>query len=121
VLGVPADIHRVGWWRDSRTPGSPHGAILIAGHRDSARAGTGAFFPLERARAGLQVGVQTADGRIRHYRITSVRSYPKNELPTSIFAAGGRNRLVLVTCGGPFDRTTGHYLRNIVVTATPTR
>jgi hypothetical protein len=38
-------------------------------------------------------------------------------------SSGGRNigraRLVLVTCGGPYNRTTGHYRDNIVVTAVP--
>ena len=28
-------------------------------------------------------------------------------------------RLVLVTCGGPFDQAAGHYRDNIVVTAVP--
>jgi hypothetical protein len=28
-------------------------------------------------------------------------------------------RLLLVTCGGEFDRRTGHYERNVVVFAVP--
>jgi hypothetical protein len=28
-------------------------------------------------------------------------------------------RLVIVSCGGPFDATTGHYLDNIVAYAAP--
>ncbi len=31
----------------------------------------------------------------------------------------GRPRLVLVTCGGPFDRVAGHYRDNVVLTAVP--
>jgi hypothetical protein len=53
------------------------------------------------------------------YRVTSVRAYPKSELPTSVFRRTGPPRLVLVTCGGPFDAATGHYPDDVVVTAAP--
>lgn len=120
VLGIPADIRRVGWWRDSSTPASAGGVILIAGHRDSARGGAGAFYRLGRARAGTLVRLTTAARQSSSYRVTSVRSYAKQQLPTSIYAGSGRTRLVLVTCGGPFNTATGHYRDNIVVTAVPT-
>jgi hypothetical protein len=119
VLGVPGDIHRVGWWRDGGAPGGRHGTILVAGHVDSARAGAGAFFHLPAARPGMLVQLATAGGRRFTYRITAVRSYAKTELPLSVFAADGPPRLVLVTCGGRFDTVTGHYPDNIVVTARP--
>ena len=38
-------------------------------------------------------------------------------LPSSIYTRSGPARLVLVTCGGPFDARSGHYRDNIVVTA----
>ena len=34
--------------------------------------------------------------------------------------ATGTRALVLITCGGEFDETTGHYDDNVVVVATPT-
>jgi len=40
-------------------------------------------------------------------------------LPADIFAQDGPARLVLISCGGPFDRTAGSYLDNIVVFAVP--
>jgi hypothetical protein len=43
----------------------------------------------------------------------------KKDLPTGIYSRNGSPRLVLVTCGGPFDVSTGHYRDNIVVTASP--
>lgn len=118
-LAVPADIRRAGWWRDGAAPGDDNGATLIAGHVDSAKRGPGAFFALKRAKAGQRVQVTTADGRTRTYRITSVRKVLKDRLPASIFSLKGRERLVLVTCGGPFDRSIGHYKDNIIVTAVP--
>ena len=48
-----------------------------------------------------------------------MRSYRKSALPDGVFARSGPARLVLVTCGGPFDAATGHYLDVVVVTAVP--
>ena len=46
--------------------------------------------------------------------------YPKQELPTeAMFAREGTRALVLITCGGEFDSTTGHYADNVVVVAEP--
>ncbi|HVU76620.1 MAG TPA: sortase [Gaiellaceae bacterium] len=117
VLGIPADVHRVGWWRDGAAPGDPHGTVLLAGHVDSASAGAGAFFRLAHARRGALVRLTTAGGTRFTYRVTAVRTYPKATLPTDVFAIDGRPRLVLVTCGGTFDADTRHYPDNVVVTA----
>ena len=119
VLGVPANIHRTGWWRDGAAPGASAGAVLIAGHVDSAKAGAGSFFRLPQARSGARVEVATVDGQTHAYRVVSVRRYLKKSLPTNVYSLKGRPRLVLVTCGGPFDYATGHYRDNIVVTAVP--
>jgi hypothetical protein len=119
ALGIPSELQRTGWWRDGSTPGEPQGAVLIAGHVDSAKRGTGAFFALSRARAGDLVELVGAAGRTYAYRVATVRTYPKRHLPVSVFSQKGPARLVLVTCGGPFDRSTGHYPYNLVVTALP--
>jgi hypothetical protein len=121
VLGVPADIHRLGWWRDGAAPGDPAGTVLVAGHVDSAAAGIGALFPLRNARRGAAVEVDTASGRRVAYRIVSSHLYAKAALPLSVFAPGGSPRLVLVTCGGRFDDATGHYPDDLVVIAVPER
>ncbi len=119
ALGLPSELQRTGWWRDGSTPGEPQGAVLIAGHVDSAKRGTGAFFALSRARAGDLVELVGAAGRRYAYRVATVRTYPKRHLPVNVFSRKGPARLVLVTCGGPFDRSTGHYPYNVVVTALP--
>jgi hypothetical protein len=119
VLGVPPSIARTGWWRDGAAPGASAGAILIAGHVDSARLGPGAFFRLKDARPGQRVQVAASNGRVYSYRVVSVRAYLKERLPTSVYSRTGRPRLVLATCGGPFDEAAGHYRDNIVLTAVP--
>jgi hypothetical protein len=40
-------------------------------------------------------------------------------LPPEVFAVGGPPRLVLITCGGAFDRRTRNYADNVVVFAEP--
>jgi hypothetical protein len=119
VLGVSPDIHRTAWWADGAQPGDRTGAVLIAGHVDSATAGAGAFFRVRDARAGDRIELSTAGGRTFAYRVVSVRSYLKADLPTDVWSRKGPARLVLVTCGGPFDRKIGHYRDNIVLTAVP--
>ena len=51
ALAAPANVGRLGWWRDGSDLGSPTGSVLIAGHVDSRSAGPGRFFAL-RARRG---------------------------------------------------------------------
>jgi hypothetical protein len=119
ALGIPAAVDRAGWWRDGASPSSTGGAILIAGHVDAVDVGIGAFFDLHRARSGDIVEVTTADGQAHRFQVQSVLTYAKRKLPLAIHSRKGPLRLVLVTCGGPFNRVTGHYPDNVVVTATP--
>jgi hypothetical protein len=119
VLGVPEDIERTGWWKDGQAPGATTGSILIAGHVDSAKAGAGAFFHLVEARRGDIVEVTAADGKTFRYRVTSTRRMLKADLPLDVWSQTGPARLMLVTCGGPFDSSIGRYRDNIVVTAVP--
>ncbi|MFT4036509.1 MAG: sortase, partial [Patulibacter sp.] len=100
-LAVPTSIDKTGWWQDGAAPGSSTGATLIAGHVDSAKRGAGAFYRLKNAKKGDRVMVTTVDGKVRTYRVTSLRTVAKNRLPESLFTRRGERRLYLVTCGGP--------------------
>ena len=52
------------------------------------------------------------------FRVYAVREYAKTAFPTSlVYGATAAPELRLVTCGGPFDSRTGHYLDNVVVFA----
>lgn len=119
ALAVPSNVRRLGWWRDGAAPGDRYGTTLIAGHVDSKRQGAGAFKALTRARAGMRVTVTTSDKRVRQYRIVSKRRVKKEALPANVFTQRGAAKLVMVTCGGPFNSRTGHYRDNIIVTAVP--
>jgi hypothetical protein len=67
-----------------------------------------------------QVIVTTATSDRRSYLVTGRRVYVKTAgLPPDLFAPNNAPRLILITCGGPFDRAEGSYLDNIVVFAAP--
>jgi LPXTG-site transpeptidase (sortase) family protein len=118
ALGIPENIKRVGWWRDGAEPGATEGTVLLAGHVDSAKQGAGAFYALKSARRGDVVTLQAGSKTLR-YRVTTIRRVAKAALPSSIYTRTGAARLVLVTCGGPFDARAGHYRDNVIVTAVP--
>ena len=119
ALAVPTNVRRLGWWIDGAAPGDTYGTTLIAGHVDSKVQGAGAFKQLIRAKAGMRIRVTTSDGRVRQYRVTTNRRLLKESLPANIFTQRGAAKLVLVTCGGPFNARIGHYRDNIIVTAVP--
>lgn len=119
TLGIPASPSVVGWWAGGGYPGQASGATVLAGHVDGAAQGPGALFELRQLRPGVAVTV-TAGGRAWRYVVRAVRAYAKATLPAAaVFAQRVTPRLVIITCGGPFDASTGHYLDNIVVYAVP--
>jgi hypothetical protein len=121
ILGVPADPAQVGWWTGSALPGAASGSVVIDGHIDSAATGPGAFFQLADLHIDDLLIVTTTTGDRRTYAVTGRRTYHKADgLPPDLFATTGPPRLVLITCGGSFDRSTGSYSDNIVVFAAPT-
>lgn len=98
----------------------PSGSVVIDGHVDSAAFGVGALFRLRDARPGDDIVVTNVAGVTTRYSVVARRTYAKTTLPvTEIFAADVDPRLVLLTCGGPFDPTTRHYADNVVVYAVP--
>lgn len=119
LVDVPDDGSLVGWYRWSAAPGGP-GTTVLVGHVDTAADGPGALFDLARTEAGQRLQMRSTDGSVRAYAVVSLQSYPKTALPAAeLFRRDGDPALVVVTCGGPFDRATRTYAENVVVTAVP--
>lgn len=117
-MELPTDPATVGWYGYGPTPGEP-GSSVVAGHVDG-DGRPGAFFRLGELAPGQRLTVTSSDGSSRAFRVTARRVFVKKSLPAPlIFRRTGRPVLTLVTCGGEFDRSTGHYESNIVVFATP--
>jgi hypothetical protein len=117
-MQIPLDPREVGWWSAGAAPGSDAGTAVIVGHVNYAGV-TGALAVLPRLRSGDAVTIAELRHRVR-YRIVAVRTYPKTSgIPNQVFAKDGPSRLVLITCGGPFDASSGNYEDNIVAYARP--
>ena len=105
------------WYDDGPAPGE-RGAAAIFGHVDAARTGPAVFYRLGTMRPGDLIFVQLRDGQTAVFQAYSVALYPKTSFPTAqVYRYTRWPTLRLVTCGGTFDRRTGHYLANVVVFA----
>lgn len=119
-MEVPGDVDEIGWYEPGVAPGA-QGSAVLAGHVDSRTQGAGAFYDLRLLQAGDVITVTDEAGIERSWEVTHLVRYPKDELPVEdIFRWRGEAAdLVLITCGGDFDRTARSYEDNIVVYASP--
>ncbi len=118
-LDLPDSAVRVAWWSAGASPGSGAGSVVLAAHV-SYDGATGPFTRLSQVRPGARVEVTSADGSTRAYAVESTRSAPKDALDRAeLFRSDGPPVLVLVTCGGAYDRATRSFADNVVVTAVP--
>jgi hypothetical protein len=127
-LEIPLNPKKVGWWKYGAKPGARVGTAILAGHINYAGV-TGAMAEIGKLNPGDEVDVYgrqivdarkaDASHRVR-FTVTGVRTYHKTHLPyAQIFDQKSVGRIAIVTCGGPFDASTGNYLDNIVVFAVP--
>jgi hypothetical protein len=119
VMQVPSiytEASEAAWYKYSVTPGQI-GASVIEGHVDS-HAGPAVFFRLGALRPGDRIDVTLADRVTAVFRVTGVREYLKSRFPAKvIYGRTAYAALRLITCGGAFDYSTGHYLSSTVVYA----
>jgi sortase (surface protein transpeptidase) len=113
---TPDTVTDTGWFAPGPEPGE-RGAALIIGHVDSYR-GPGVFYHLRALRPGDRITVVLRNSRRARFVVTGAKEASKTRFPTSlVFAQTARPTLRLVTCGGTFDRSTGHYVDNYIVFA----
>jgi sortase (surface protein transpeptidase) len=113
-VSVPRSFAVPGWYKFGPSPGQ-EGSAVILGHVDSYH-GPAVFYRLATLRLGNRVIVKEADRKTLTFSVIGLREYSKAHFPARV-VYGPRKyaALQLVTCGGVFDRRTGHYLSNIVV------
>ena len=122
-LDVPLNPKVVGWWKDGAKPGAGKGTAILDGHINYAGV-QGVLAQIGTLNPGDQIyvyGFLPGNKKTRlTFTITGVRTYNKQRLPyQQIFDQSSVSRLALVTCGGPFDASTGNYEDNIVAYASP--
>jgi Sortase domain len=113
-LEAPSTTEAVGWWQ-KRKEGSP---IVLAGHLDS-KIGPAVFFHVKELRFGDRIALTFDDGSNISYTVRQIERVAKNAFPSQQVYNAGVGEIRLVTCGGKFNRRTGHYEDNVVVFATP--
>jgi sortase (surface protein transpeptidase) len=122
AMEIPDRVAEIGWYDPDGlgvSPGST-GTAVLAGHVDSRSQGRGALYDLRDLRVGEIIEVDLDDGTVQRWLINEVIQYPKDVLPLyDVFTWSGPPRLVVITCGGTFDRTVRSYTDNLVVYAEP--
>jgi len=118
TMEVPA-VDQAGWYEPGPRPGEA-GPAVIVGHVDSRR-GPAVFFRPQELRPGDRIVVGLDGGAARSFLVERVERQPKEDLPVGrIWNRTDRPVLRLITCGGSFDRGSGHYRDNVIVNATTT-
>ncbi|WP_263730670.1 class F sortase [Cellulomonas sp. SG140] len=114
VLPPPTDYATAGYYTGGPTPGQL-GAAVIAAHVDG-KSGPAVFYRLGELTPGALVHVTRQDGTVATFTIDQVARYPKAQFPTQLVygSATSRAEIRLITCGGAYDRTTGHYVDNVI-------
>jgi sortase (surface protein transpeptidase) len=116
VLPPPPTNVDTGWWRAGPEPGESGPAVII-GHVDG-REGPAVFFRLRQLAPGDEIAVDRVDGSTAVFAVERVERHAKDAFPTeAVYGRTPDARLRLVTCGGEFDRSTRHYVDNVVVFA----
>ena len=116
TMEVPPDAFPAGWFTGGPTPGEL-GPAVIVGHIDWVT-GPGVFFRLAELAVGDEIRVSRTDGTVAVFRTTQVTLYPKDEFPTDlVYGNLDHAGLRLISCGGAFNQSTGHYEDNVVAFA----
>jgi sortase (surface protein transpeptidase) len=117
TVEVPTRWGVAGWYELGPRPGEL-GSAVILGHVDSKR-GPAVFFQLRELRRGDEIKVTRADRSSARFVVERTAQYDKQRFPTDdVYYPTLTPALRLVTCGGQFDDSTGHYRSNIIVFAT---
>ncbi|ELS53593.1 class F sortase [Streptomyces viridochromogenes] len=108
----------VGWYAAGVQPGAA-GAALMVGHVDT-ETRPAVFYRISALKPGATVRVLRDDGRVAEFTVEDVRVVARDRFDAR--QAYGAHRpqraeLRLITCGGTFDRATGSYTANVIVSA----
>ena len=116
TLQVPKDYQRAGYYVGRPAPGSV-GPAIIAAHVDS-KAGPAVFYRLRDLEPGAEVVVTRKDGSDVVFIVDRIEQHPKDAFPTeAVYGSTEGATLRLITCGGSFNKRSGHYRDNLIAYA----
>jgi sortase A len=114
-LASPNDYREVAWYKTGPKPGDP-GNALINGHVNW-WTGDAVFTHLASLRAGDEVRVVRADGRVVVFKVTSSRTVGANARIASLFDPRKDSTLTLITCSGVWNPLTRSDTQRLLVSA----
>lgn len=114
TLAVPNKAEVSGWYAGGPRPGEV-GPAVVVGHVDL-HGKAGVFQRLSELRAGDKVEFGFKDGAGAVFVVTRSERVSKDAFPTMrVYGNTPGPELRLITCGGVFDRGSGHYRDNVIV------
>ncbi len=112
-MNVPAPSV-AGWYRLGPSPGAVGPAVLV-GHVDSST-GPAVFYRLTGVRVGDEVIVVNGDGSRSRFVISRLTVVNKGLFPSAaVFAPTAQPEIRLITCTGPFDTHSHHYVDSLIL------
>jgi len=131
LIPPPVDQPLLAGWYAGRDPAfdgdeyqpGENGPAVIAGHVDGigpdGRKGfPGIFARLGELVPGDEILIDRKDESRLRFVVSAVASFPKAAFPTEdVYLKTETPTLRLITCGGEFDRQSGHYVSNEIVWA----
>ncbi|MGW3662801.1 class F sortase [Streptomyces sp. NPDC005141] len=108
----------VGWYAAGAKPGAA-GTALMVGHVDT-ETRPAVFYKLSAVKPGDTVRVVRDDGTVAEFTVDDVQVLARDHFDAQQAYGerqSGRAELRLITCGGTFDRTSGSYTANVIVSA----
>ena len=112
LLTAPANPRQLGWWNASA------GMLVLDGHVGFDHI-PGTLVNIDQLESGDQLVVQGAAHLSIRYRVVQTTLIPKGGLPSIYFSQKYNGWIMLITCGGSFNTSTGHYRSNVVTLAQP--
>lgn len=112
-IEMPAPV-LAGWYRLGPAPGAV-GPAVIVGHVDTYQ-GPAVFYRLTGVRTGEEIDVLRADGSHTRFVVSAVTEVRKTAFPsTAVFGPTSGATIRLITCTGPFNPTSRHYVDSLIV------
>jgi hypothetical protein len=76
------------------------------------------FNRLRDLKPGDVAKVTEQGGQVLNFVVRQVQEVPKSQFPTqAVYGPSNQRELRLITCGGAFDKSSGNYVDNIIVSA----
>ncbi|GAA4222674.1 LPXTG-site transpeptidase (sortase) family protein [Streptosporangium album] len=109
--------NQAGWYKYGPIPGQ-QGPSVVLGHVNT-KSGAAVFSRLKEIKRGDTIKVSRSDKYIVEFTVDGVEQVSKTAFPSKrVYGNTGEATLRLITCGGVYNRKTGHYTDNIIVYAT---